>query len=155
MNNPSRKKEIYTNLLATLLIFLFMYTALSKLFDIKNFRFVISQSPISNKATILISVFIPLIELFISALLFSSVYRKLGFLLSAGLLFVFTAYIIYMLLYVPDLPCSCGGIIQQMSWTQHLLFNSVFTILSLVGWKLERNYNKDFIAINRHSRKPV
>jgi len=58
----------------------------------------------------------------------------------------FTAYIIVIMrfaAYVPCLcipvnapeftPCSCGGILSDMNWNQHLIFNIVFTMIALTG----------------------
>ena len=35
--------------------------------------------------------------------------------------------IISMFLFTPELSCSCGGVIKQMNWTQHLIFNIFFS----------------------------
>lgn len=59
-----------------------------------------------------------------------------------------------MLLFVSELPCSCGGIIQRLSWKGHLAFNTLFTILAYSGFIVSKQ-SKNFIAINRESRKPV
>ncbi|MFX9224384.1 MauE/DoxX family redox-associated membrane protein, partial [Acinetobacter baumannii] len=67
---------------------------------------------------------------------------------------MFTSYISYMVLFIPNLTCSCGGVIKEMSWRQHLGFNLFFIIISIVGILLQQR-TKDFIAINRQSRKPV
>jgi len=43
-----------------------------------------------------------------------------------------------MITYTPNLPCSCGGVLQQMTWNQHLIFNVVFTLLALFAIWLTR-----------------
>jgi len=43
-----------------------------------------------------------------------------------------------MLAFAPKLPCSCGGVIQKMTWGQHVIFNLFFTLLALVGIWLAR-----------------
>ena len=53
---------------------------------------------------------------------------------------IFTLYIGYMVAFVPKLPCSCGGIIQKMSWNQHLIFNVGFILLGVYAIWLDR-YN--------------
>jgi hypothetical protein len=123
--------------------------------DIAAFRMTIAWSPLLNKNSRLLSWAIPFLELGISGLLFIPYFKPYGFLLSAIILASFTLYIAYMLIFIPELPCSCGGIIQQMNWTQHLIFNLFFFLLSLYGWIVTKRRHKDFIAINRISRIPV
>jgi len=57
------------------------------------------------------------------------------------LMTVFTLYIAYMLLFTPKLPCSCGGVLQQMTWKQHLLFNIGFTLLAAYAIWLKKEGN--------------
>jgi len=142
--------------IAAVLIFLFVYTATSKLFTFDQFKAVISASPLLGEHAGLLSWLVPSAELVVSLLLFLSFSREYGFLFSSILMGVFSLYIAYMLLFSPDpLPCSCGGVLKQMSWSQHLIFNIIFFLLSVFGWRITRSLNKDFIAINRQSRIPV
>jgi hypothetical protein len=48
-----------------------------------------------------------------------------------------------MIKFYTKLPCTCGGVISKMSWPQHVLFNSGFMILAIVGIQLEKNINKN------------
>jgi hypothetical protein len=148
-------KNSVADVVASLLIFLFVFTAISKLLNIENFKVIISRSPLLHEVAGFVSFAVPITELVISLLLFLPHYRKGALLLSSILMAAFTLYIGYMLSFTPDLPCSCGGVIQQMTWPQHLIFNIVFFLLSLLAWKIKNNFNKDFIAINRQSRIPV
>jgi hypothetical protein len=52
------------------------------------------------------------------------------------------------------LPCSCGGIINRLSWPQHLVLNVVLTALTALAYITEQPYQR-FIAINRNRRTPV
>ncbi len=137
-----------------LLIFLFTYTGLSKLMDHNTFEVTILQSPIIKHQGAIISWLIPVSELLTVVLLLLSKYRQTGLLLSLLLLTMFTAYIAYMLFFVSNLPCSCGGILKELSWSNHLLFNSFIIVLILVSL-FSNTRHKLFIAINRTSRKPV
>ncbi|MBS1577374.1 MAG: hypothetical protein JST09_18905 [Bacteroidetes bacterium] len=65
---------------------------------------------------------------------------------------VFSLYIGYMTFFDPDHSCSCGGVLESMSWIGHLIFNIVLTLATGIGLWLS---NKDIIAISRESRKPV
>ena len=143
------------NILASLFIFLFVYTAFSKLLNIENFKIVLSKSEILRIGAGFLSWVVPVVELGISILLFFHSSRELGFLLGTGLMGLFTIYVAYMLLFVSHLPCSCGGVIQQMSWPQHLVFNITFSIFGFLGCRMSKKITQDFIAINRQSRTPV
>ena len=149
-----KKIEIVKDLTCYLLIFLFTYTGLTKLIDHTVFKSSILQSPIIGNYATLISLLIPLLELSIVVMLAFDKYRQKGFLFSLLLMTAFTIYIIYMILFIPHLPCSCGGILKELSWSNHLLFNSFVILLILVSL-LSQNKHKLFIAINRTSRKPV
>jgi hypothetical protein len=52
---------------------------------------------------------------------------------------IFTVYIGCMLLFAPDLPCSCGGIIRQLSWKQHLLLNLFLLVLAGIAVRVHRS----------------
>lgn len=141
-------------ILAFVFILLFTYTAIDKLLDYANFKALLTQSPIIGKKASVAAWLLPSLELLAALLLFFPTTRRLGFKITLGLMSLFTLYVAYMLLFVPNLPCSCGGIISSLTWKQHLLFNVVMTVLSVFGiWRM--NKHKIFIAINRSSRTPV
>ena len=50
----------------------------------------------------------------------------------------FTIYIAAMLLSGSDIPCSCGGVLEEMSWGTHIIFNCFFVALSAWGIYLQR-----------------
>jgi cytochrome bd-type quinol oxidase subunit 2 len=152
-----KKSEIinYLNIVTCyLLIFLFTYTGVSKLIDHEVFEAAILRSPIIRLQATIISWLIPMIELLLAVMLLLQQYRKTGLLLSLFLIVIFTAYIGYMILFIPNLPCSCGGVLKELSWSNHLLFNSFFILIILISLSPVINH-KLFIAINRTSRKPV
>lgn len=137
-----------------LLIFLFTYTGISKLIDHDSFLSSMLQSSIIRNYAIILSWLIPTLELLIAAMLFSEKYKKSGLLLSLALMIIFTFYIMYMILFVPRLPCSCGGVLKELSWSNHILFNTGFILLIIIVL-LSDTKHKFFIAINRTSRTPV
>lgn len=137
-----------------LLIFLFTYTGISKLIGHSVFYTTLLQSPVVRSYATPISWLIPVFELFIVLLLLLPRTRNMGLLLSFVLMILFTIYIGYMLLFIPHLPCSCGGVLQQLSWNNHILLNSAF-ILLIIAALVSNTRHQLFIAINRTSRKPV
>lgn len=120
-------------LISSLFIFLFVYTALSKLQHFNSFRAILSKSPLIGNTSEVVAWALPVTELIVALMLLFSPTRRIGLYSSLLLMSVFTIYIAYMILYVPHLPCSCGGVLKYMSWKEHLVFNSVFTSLALFG----------------------
>ncbi len=150
----SRIQNQLNSVTSYLLVFLFTYTALSKIIDHETFKSAILQSPLIKNEATAISWLIPGLEILIVIMLLSYRLRNVGLLMSLLLMTMFTGYIVYMILFVPHLPCSCGGVIQQLSWSNHVWFNCVFIIL-ITTVLFSSNKHKLFIAINRTSRKPV
>jgi hypothetical protein len=127
------KRNSIIEVIAALFILLFMYTALSKSFDIKKTIGVVKQVPFFSHYALLISWGVVIIEYLTSILLFIPKTKKAGLYLSFCLLLLFTIYIALMIAFVPKLPCSCGGVISKMSWKQHLGFNVTFMLLGIIG----------------------
>lgn len=119
-----------------LFIFLFVYTAFSKFFDFNNFKAVLGLSPLIGKHASTVAMAIPITELMIAGLLLIPKSRRFGLIFSFLLISIFTIYILYMVMYVPNLPCSCGGVIQHMTWKQHIIFNIAWLVLALTGLHL-------------------
>ena len=117
---------------------LFGYAAITKLADYENFRFGISESPFISPFASVLAWLVPLTELVIVAFLLLSYTRLAGLYAASIVMFLFTVYIAAMLLFAIDIPCSCGGVLESMSWPAHLVFNAVFTVLSIAGVIIER-----------------
>jgi uncharacterized membrane protein len=100
--------------------------------DYQQFTEQLLESPLKRFASI-VAWLTPASELVLALLLLFPKTRKTGLYGSFLLMMAFTCYIIYLLKYVPDIPCSCGGILENMTWTQHLIFNIIFTLLALIG----------------------
>lgn len=134
---------------AVLFIILFLYTAISKLMQYSVFKEQIAISPLLAPVAPIVSALLPWIELAVVILLIVPRWRKKGLYASLALMNAFTAYIVAILTFSKDIPCSCGGIIDQLSWNQHIVFNSVFILLGLIAVILEnreRLENKKSLA---------
>nr|WP_139377370.1 MauE/DoxX family redox-associated membrane protein [Daejeonella lutea] len=78
---------------------------------------------------------VPFTELVLAGLLCFTLTRIYGFVLSAVLLAWFSIYIVLILAGVfGKIPCSCGGVLSQLGWSEHLAFNLVFLALALIGF---------------------
>jgi putative oxidoreductase len=134
----SIKRTTIVEIISALFILLFLYTALSKSLQIGSTVAVLKKTPTFSNYANEIAWGVVFFEYITGALLFLRQSRIIGLYTSLFLMIGFTIYISYMMAFVPDLPCSCGGVISKMTWTQHLLFNIFFTLLALTGIFLER-----------------
>lgn len=131
-------RRVVILLISLLHVALFLYAAITKLNDYSNFRFGLSESPFIQSFAGILAWAVPGIELAIVVLLLLPVSRLAGLYASFGLMLLFTVYIAAMLLSASEIPCSCGGVLEEMSWPMHIVFNSVFVLLSAIGIVLER-----------------
>ncbi|RZM21181.1 MAG: hypothetical protein EOO88_34060 [Pedobacter sp.] len=117
-----------------LLVLLWVYTAASKLSDITEFKRQLNSQTFSHTVAALLLWLIPISELCAAVLLMFKQTLKLGLILSLFLMILFTAYIALVLAgYYDRIPCSCGGVLQQLGWQAHLYFNLFFLTLSIIG----------------------
>jgi len=140
-----RNKNSLTSLIAGLLIFIFVYTALNKLMQPVDLIIVLTKSGISVSNATFISILIPAVETIVALLLLSERVRLYGFAASFALMAAFTCYILYMMLSMPALPCPCGGVISRMSWTEHLVFNSAIMLFATTAFTLEKKRLKSLL----------
>ena len=121
------------NTISYLYALLFFYAATSKLLDFDTFQIQLGQSPLLSAFTDWVSISIPTLEICIAIILLIPKFRLLGLYTSYLLMSMFTIYIHIILNYSSFVPCSCGGILQKMTWNQHLIFNMVFIILAVIA----------------------
>lgn len=126
-------KKGILEVICLLYILLFVYAAVSKILDFENFQVQLGQSPLLSAFAGWVSWGVPVVELLICTLIIIPKFRLIGLLATYSLMVMFTAYIFIVLHYSDFVPCSCGGILEKMSWTQHLVFNTVFVILAAAG----------------------
>lgn len=127
------KRNTAIEILSALLAVLFVYAALSKLFDSDTFRMQLSQSPFVTHYAAVIYWLLPSVELCTAFCLACNNVRLYALYLSLFLLTLFTCYLIAMLNFSYYIPCSCGGILSSLSWRQHIILNIAFIVISLAG----------------------
>jgi hypothetical protein len=49
------------------------------------------------------------------------------------MMIIFTIYILAIIRFSKHLPCSCGGIISELSWKEHLFLNVFLILLAAIG----------------------
>jgi hypothetical protein len=123
-------------------ILLFCYASISKIMDFENFQIQISESPLSIANAGFIPFVIIILELIIAGLLCYRKTRNVGLIGSFILMLIFTGYIFFIIRTSENLPCSCGGILEKMSWHQHLYFNIGCVVLSIITLGLNLRYSR-------------
>ena len=143
-------RQLYIEIVVALYVLLFLYTAIMKIKDIPFFIGSMTHTPVLRPYATLLAGMIPAMEIAIAVLLIIPRTRHYGLLTGTGLMGIFTLYVAFILATMKELPCSCGGVIQQLNWKEHLIFNSGFLLAGILACF----WNKEFIAINRRSRIP-
>ncbi|WP_205509675.1 MauE/DoxX family redox-associated membrane protein [Longitalea arenae] len=133
-----KKSNVALGIICTLISILFVYAAAAKLLDYYNFQFGLSESPFIAPFAALLTWGVPASELLIAVCLAIPRLRLAGLCASFILMSLFTLYIAAMLVFGSEIPCSCGGVLEEMSWRAHIVFNSGFVALSAWGIYLER-----------------
>lgn len=131
-------KKVFVRSASFLLVLLFMYAAISKLADYGEFKAGLADAPHIGQYAAVLAWFIPALEIYISLMLLFEATRLTGLYASFVLMAAFTVYIGYLLGSGSDLPCECGGILNEMSWETHLVFNCFFVALSGAAAIVER-----------------
>ncbi|THU39495.1 hypothetical protein FAM09_13405 [Niastella caeni] len=121
---------------------LLLYTGISKLIDYTVFKESIAHSPILAPVATPIAWGLPWVEFLVTLMLIIPRWRLKGLYASLILMIVFTGYVTGILLFDKNLPCSCGGVLQQLTWPQHIAFNTAYILLSVWAILLQRRENK-------------
>jgi hypothetical protein len=124
-----KMKKIIIEVIAVLYISLMLYAAISKLLKFELSREQLTLMPFLEPSAAIVAWLLPVVEILISCLIFLPMTRIAGLIAATVLMFIFTCYILYIVNYSPHLPCTCGGVLDALSWTQHLILNIVFVFL--------------------------
>lgn len=130
-------RKLSLEIISILFIILFVYAGFAKLLDVEKFRVQIGQSPMLASIAGVTAWAVPLTEIFVAVLLAITRYRAFGLLGSFALMTLFTGYIVSIMQFSDDIPCSCGGVLQSLGWSEHLIFNIAFILLAMTGLVLE------------------
>lgn len=140
------RKENLLFAIVSLFVLLFLYTAMSKILDYNEFRIQLGQSPLLTSFSGYAAWLVPTTELVVVVMLIFKRSRLAGLYASFALMTMFSAYIVSITRFSGFIPCSCGGVLKDMSWNAHLVFNLLFVTLGFIGILL---YDPP------HIRKPV
>lgn len=144
------KRITIIEIISALFILLFSYTAINKFLDLDRLKYVLKDYPLLGNFSLLIAWGLPTVESLLSIILIIPRTRIMGLIGALGMMTFFTLYLIYLLIFAPIMPCTCGGMLQQMTWPQHLIFNVFFIALAFTGIRL---YKMKTTNMNRNLRE--
>lgn len=138
------KRRWIAHTASAILGFVLLYTAQSKLFNYNRYVHQMEIQPLPLWLTPILPWLLPTVEIMISMLLivgiFNVVIQKYALLVSVALLSTFTVYVGLVLFKVfAWTPCSCGGVLDSLTWEQHVIFNLSLIALGLLGLYAIRN----------------
>jgi hypothetical protein len=136
------KRTTIIEIVMLLTLSLFLYSAISKVVDYTLFKEQLAESPVLKSFAGVIAVSLPIVEFAMVVLLLVPRWRLKGLYSSLIILSIFTIYIVIILLTSDKLPCSCGGLLEQLSWKGHIFFNGVFILLNAIAIRLEKRLKK-------------
>jgi len=143
MGTPTFRYQILIKGISLLFMILFVYAATSKLLSYEQFQIQLRKSPFISSYSILLAWMIPFVEYVIVGLFIIPKYISIAFYFSFSILILFTVYIGLVLNLSDHIPCSCGGIISNMGWKEHFVFNISFIILALIGIMILRRHKNN------------
>jgi uncharacterized membrane protein YphA (DoxX/SURF4 family) len=126
-------RSFLVNAIAYFFILLFLYTGVEKLMEINSFRDQMVSSPLLGSVAGFIAWALPITEIVLAVLLFVPAWRTKALFASLVLMVAFTIYLVVILIIDKNLTCSCGGIIEDLSPRQHLLFNGGSVVLAALA----------------------
>lgn len=128
---------------------LFLYTGISKFSEWEIFKEQLSQVFFGEKFSGFIAYTLPIIEIVGSIGILINKLRLYFLIFFVALLILFTIYVGAILSLTTDAPCSCGGLIGEMSWPTHIVFNIFSIALGVFGIRLERRRINVEIEVSR------
>ena len=129
-------------IISVLNIMIFLYSGIAKIIDYAVFKEQLAVNPILSPVAKPVALLLPVLEFLIVLMLVFPRWRQKGLITSLGLMTIFTVYIIALFSISKEMPCSCGGLIDLLSWQQHLIFNGIFMLLDALAIRLLRKVKK-------------
>jgi hypothetical protein len=125
-----KNRHYFIGTVSLMAVALLNYAAASKLRDFATFVNQLHQSPLLTNYAKVVAIFIPCLEIILAVLIFFERSRLMGLYGFYCIMTLFSTYIVAITQFSESVPCSCGGILERMGWTEHLIFNMVFVALS-------------------------
>ena len=149
-----KTRTILIEIISISLIILWSYAAFSKFANLERSHSEMLNQVFSVWLAEVLYWLIPSLELGLCALLIFTKTRLIGLYGSLILMSSFTLYIAVVMTGVfGRVPCSCGGILSNMPYSTHLIFNLFFVALAFVGVRLVKRGATFYINMNYFKKK--
>lgn len=139
--------NLFVKTVSYFFILLFIYASVSKVLDFEMFQVQLAQSTMFGKYSNIVSYLTIASELIVVLMLLLNRFRLAGLYASLSLMIAFTTYIYVIINYSDSIPCSCGGVLENMDWNTHLIFNLVCVAASIVGIYGASTFNKNKLPV--------
>lgn len=137
-----KRKEIVIKIITLLYILVWSYAAFSKLAVLEKSRTEMTNQVFPIWMAEILYWLIPFIELAICIMLIFTRTQLAGLYASLLLMSAFSIYIgITMTGVFGRVPCSCGGILSNMSYGAHLLLNLFFVSIAAIAICLSKKFH--------------
>lgn len=137
-----RKSRLMIDIVCFAYFILFLYAASSKLLDYERSKLQMLKSPIITDFAFFLVWFVPVLEIIIGVLLLIRKTILPSLYAALALMSAFTAYIMAILNFSDSIPCSCGGVLERLGWSEHLIFNLIFMVMAIVAILLQTKINE-------------
>ena len=136
------KNGLILKIISFYFIFLFVYTGFSKLMDNQSLLIALKNAPLflTSSFAAFLSWVVPIIEILLAMMIGFKNTSQFGWLGIIILLTIFTLYTAWIVLVSPYEPCTCGGLMNLLSWKQHLIFN--ISSMALAIWAYQLKYKE-------------
>jgi uncharacterized membrane protein YphA (DoxX/SURF4 family) len=140
-------KSYFLNTVKILFIVLFIYAGLSKLLTVGVFTQQLYQSPVIPKPVIpILAYLLPCFEIMLAASFLIDKFIRVSLFIAFVLMLFFSLYLIGLNIFFTKVPCACGGILGNMGYPAHIVFNIVFTFLSGYAYLKVINEHSTIVA---------
>lgn len=128
-------------ILAAAIAIMFFYAVINKLSDFETSKQEMMNQVFPAPIAFQLAWAIPSVELIITCLLIFKSTQFIGFVASAITMAVFSLYIAVTMSGVfGRIPCSCGGILKNMDYGTHLIFNLLFLMMAFAGIAIKQHW---------------
>ncbi|MFN3848466.1 MAG: MauE/DoxX family redox-associated membrane protein [Spirosomataceae bacterium] len=122
------------SLLKYLIALLYLYAGVYKVSDVTLFKSQLIESPLlPEKLISFIAVALPIFEIGLGLSLIFLKKAKTALWLSLSLMLFFTLYLSALYFLYEKPPCACGGILSNMDYPEHIVFNILYTIICILA----------------------
>jgi uncharacterized membrane protein YphA (DoxX/SURF4 family) len=148
------KKKVFIEICCFLLVLLFLYASVSKLVDLPTFTEQMHYQPFPVGLSDVFIWLVPRLQIAIALFVVSpfipdGIIRTIGLWGSLVLMSLFTLYNAAVLLhFFNEMPCSCIGVIDGLSWLEQLVFNVFFVAVAGAALWLRRKPKRKESVMN-------